>query len=572
MKKFLSTLAVSGLAIFALASCTGGESGEQGGNGGNGDKTDDTTKTLANGDVWMSDKLIAQVNTQLKGEYDIKLWASETTGVDAEGNEKQLTAQMKEQAEAFSALFPDIKLNITVDAVGEGDAAGKMITAGADGADVYCFAQDQLARLVSQKCLNEVPSAVKSRVQANNEAQSVSAASTAGAVYAYPLTADNGYFMFYDKSIVKEESLGDIMKVLDDCAAAGKKMSYNILGGGWYTGGVFFGAGCHSTWTTNQGGFFMSFDDDFKANGLLAAKAIRQITTHSAYNAAEKAAEFEAGIPSAAVVSGTWDVATAKRILGENYACAELPSVTVGTETFHLGSFAGCKLVGVRPQGENMAKQNICHLLAEYLTLGQQQLDRFKLVGWGPSNVNAQKDDGVKADEALTALNNQKKYAVVQGQIQGDWWNAMTVLAKKCKEATTDAELQTALDEYDEDMKSKIVTDFKHAGTWSLIGAAVGGWDVDIVVAEPDDQGVYADGVYTVKVDGVDKVWDFAAGAEFKLRRGYAWGTESTAIKEGSQYLEKPNNISVKVAGSYYVQVSIVNNEIAWVDLVPANN
>jgi len=571
MKKFLSTLAVTGLAVFALASCTGDNKpadngGGNGGNGGNGGGIQNPTKVLANGDVVMSDELANLINEEYKGTYNVRVWVSETEGVT------DLTTQ---QIAKFDAMFPNITIVPTVDPVSESEAAGKMITDVNAGADVYCFAQDQLARLVQAKALSVVSSEIKSRVQVNNDAGAFKAGSTAGELYAFPLTSDNGYFLYYDKSVVKEESLGDIIKIMDDCNAAGKKFSYNITGGGWYTGGVFFGAGCTSQWTTNQGGFFMNVEDDFKTKGMLAAKAIHLITNHPAYNAAEQASEFSAGTPSAAVVSGTWDSGTAKEKLGDNYAACELPSVTVDGKTFHLGSFSGNKLMGVKPQGEDLNKQVVCQLLAEYLTLCDQQLERFAEVGWGPSNVNAQKNEEVKKDVALSALAAQGQYATPQGQIQGDWWTIVTTLAKSCQSATTDEELQAALDTYDTAIRSKITTDFKTAGTWGLIGEAVGDWSTDIVVAEPDDNGITADGIYTITVDGtVDgaaKIFVMEEGKEFKLRRGFAWGNESNKVKEGSEYLAvSDKNIKVLVSGSYKIQVSIKANAVEWVELVPA--
>ena len=51
------------------------------------------------------------------------------------------------QIEAFKAANPDYAgMNVTVEPVGEGDAAGKVIADVEAAADVFNFAQDQLAR------------------------------------------------------------------------------------------------------------------------------------------------------------------------------------------------------------------------------------------------------------------------------------------------------------------------------------------------------------------------------------------------------------------------------------------
>lgn len=75
----------------------------------------------------------------LAGTYDISVWVSEIEGV------ADLTAQ---QIDAFEAANPGIIINATIEGVQEGESATQMITSVEDGADIFCFAQDQLARLV----------------------------------------------------------------------------------------------------------------------------------------------------------------------------------------------------------------------------------------------------------------------------------------------------------------------------------------------------------------------------------------------------------------------------------------
>ncbi|MBQ8031543.1 MAG: extracellular solute-binding protein, partial [Butyrivibrio sp.] len=94
----------------------------------------------------------------------------------------------------------------TVEAVGEGDAAGNMITDVEAGADIYAFAQDQIARLVTAGALEVVEDSNAEVVKSENDAGAVAAATVGGTLYAYPLTSDNGYFLYYDKSVVTDPS------------------------------------------------------------------------------------------------------------------------------------------------------------------------------------------------------------------------------------------------------------------------------------------------------------------------------------------------------------------------------
>ena len=71
-------------------------------------------------------------------------------------------------------------------------------------------------------------------------AGAVSAVTLGDEMFAYPLTSDNGYFLYYDKSVVTDPST--LESILADCEAAGKSFYFEI-NSGWYQTAFFFGAG-----------------------------------------------------------------------------------------------------------------------------------------------------------------------------------------------------------------------------------------------------------------------------------------------------------------------------------------
>jgi arabinogalactan oligomer/maltooligosaccharide transport system substrate-binding protein len=138
--------------------------------------------------------MMSFASAELAGEYDITVWVAE--------NAVELT---KKQIEDFNSTNTDgIKFNATVEAVSEADAATQMITDVEAGGDIYCFAQDQFARLVQAGALDALGKKASETVIANNDAGTVAAATSGEQLYAYPLTADNGYFMYYDKSVIPD--------------------------------------------------------------------------------------------------------------------------------------------------------------------------------------------------------------------------------------------------------------------------------------------------------------------------------------------------------------------------------
>ena len=114
------------------------------------------------------------VQSELAGTYDITMWVSEKDGVAA------LTQQ---QIDAFEAANPGIVINAQIEGVTEADAGSKVVADVATAPDIYCFAQDQLARLVQAAALAAPGKAATEFIVANNDAGSVAAASVAGELW-----------------------------------------------------------------------------------------------------------------------------------------------------------------------------------------------------------------------------------------------------------------------------------------------------------------------------------------------------------------------------------------------------
>ncbi len=347
------------------------------------------------------------------------------------------------QIEAFKAANPDYAgMNVTVEPVGEGDAAGKVIADVEAAADVFNFAQDQLARIVAAGALEVVEEGNAEVVKAENDAGSVAAATMGDTLYAYPLTMDNGYFLYYDKSVVSDPST--LEGILADCEAAGKSF-YMEINSGWYQTAFFFGAGCTLTYDSDNEGNLVNCNIDYASeNGVKALKAMINLAKSPAF---VNGSSISAATNIGAIVDGTWDSEAAKELFGDNYAAAKLPTV----DGWQLSGFGGFKLLGVKPQ-EDEAKLAACDALAAYLTSGEVQLARYEALGWGPSNLEAQQSDAVQSDVALSALAEQLAFTIPQGQYPGDYWSLATglgdkILAKEYDDAD-DAALMDALTEF----------------------------------------------------------------------------------------------------------------------------
>ena len=479
--------------------------------------------------------------------YDITLWVPE-----------EMVDLTKTQIEAFNASNElGVTFNPTVEPVSEADSATSMITDVEAGADVFFFAQDQFARLVQAGALAKLDDETAAKVKAENDVSAVTAATSGDAMYAYPLTADNGYYMYYDKSVIPEEDVDSLEKLIADCEAAGKYFAFEMQTSAWYLASFFFATGCVSEWKTDDSGAFIEVHDTFNSpEGLIAVKGMNKLVKSPMHLSSSKASEFASG--AAIVVTGIWDYTTAEEILGDNMGVTDLPSFEVDGTEYHLGSFSGCKLLGVKPQVD-AGKATALTALAGFLTGEQCQLERFEARAWGPSNLAAQGSDAVQANPGLIALQKQNQYATVQGQIHGSWWDIGKVIGDDVKAAEDDAGLQAALDNYYD----------KIAGLFTLSDDVKNGWTIIGTYNEADGFFFtdYSDGKETwtadlamVKGDDglwrTEEAWPMEAGVEFKVRQGLSWDNAFPA-----------DNFKVEEAGTYYVQFDEATGEVS---LIPA--
>ena len=471
--------------------------------------------------------------------YDITVWVSEREGV---------ARQFKEQIDAFMAANPGIIINVKIEGVTEADAGARVLADVATAPDIYCFAQDQLERLVQAQALSAPPSSIANAIKAGNDAGSVASATFAGEVYAYPMTSHNGYFMYYDTSIISPEEAESLEAIIAACERNGKKIRF-ALENAWYTASFFFATGCHSNWTMDEEGNFVAVDDTFNSEaGLAAMKGMQMLTQSSCYD--YDADTFtDAGV----IITGTWNTYAALEHFGPNLGATDLPSFTVDGKTYHLGSFVGNKLIGVKPQTD-AKKATLLACLAAYLTGEECQLQRFDSFQWCPSNLAAQQSEAVKSDVSFAALVKQAAYGQPQGQIHGAWWDIAKTLGADAKNATSEADLIAALNAYDAAIDAVLNMSEDQKQTWSIIGDICGTmWDTDFVLNPVSDCVWESD------------ILELEAGKQFKVRQGFTWD-----VNFGEDGVPNGANIVVPSTGSYIVRF-YYDGATAFVELLPVN-
>jgi len=486
-------------------------------------------------------------SAELAGTYEIKVWCAD--------NIVDLTTK---QIEDFNKSNTDgIVIKATVQNVGESDAATQMITDVEAGGDLFCFAQDQFARLVQAGALAKLGTAAGEFVKTKNDEGAVKACTIAGDIYAYPLTADNTYFMYYDKSVVPDSAVAKMDDVVAACEAAKKFIAFDV-GNAWYLASYFFGAGCTSEWSTDKEGHW-NVNDDFNSDkGIIAMKGLNKLMSSPMFLSKSGASEFDSG--AAVVISGTWDSGTAKDILGDNLGVAALPQYTVDGKDYDLVSYMGYKMMGVKPQSDPV-RAAVLHKLAQFLTDEAAQVERHATVGWGPANLKAQESDAVKNDPVLSAVMAQAKKSVVQGQVNDGWWNLAAALGATAKESSDVSVYEAALKTYTEGLEH-----LKNLREGLLFVGAWNGWnnadEADTFIMKEEN------GVYTLTLDVPES--DYMGGrivniGSWENDKGFAQVTTGKDLIKDLGADNPDNNIVFAEAGNYTVTwdgtaVTIVKN------------
>lgn len=369
------------------------------------------------------------------------LAASSVAGLTACGNKGlELTVwgsvaqqeTLKQMVVKFEEANPETKYNIKVGICEEDMAVSNIAPDPSAAADVFCYSNDQLIPLLRVGALAKLGGIFLDNVKTENSEDSVASGSIAYGtadekVYGYPYASDNGYFMFYDKSVITDEQVGSLESIISVCETKNKKIAWAV-DVPWYTAGWFFAFGCDYSVEYDYNDNYKEKNIEISLNnegGINACKAMSKLTSSKAFSG--KSTDNEKIITgfttksTAVAVSGTWNAPQIKKILGENYGVCKLPTVNVNGQDVQLSSFKGYKLFGVNPHSGDKIVE--AHKLAAFLSSEAMQAERFEKYMVGPTNNAAA--NAVKDDATFAALNAQKQFAKEQTSVPSSFWEPL---------------------------------------------------------------------------------------------------------------------------------------------------
>lgn len=379
-------------------------------------------------------------------KVNLKVWAPE--------NQIQ-TGTIKSMCDSFNELHPEWDITFTIEAQGEDTCKDNVLKDVAAAADVYFFSSDQLQELVNAGAIARLGGTTETMVK-EEIAPFVTATVTAedGNIYAIPFT-HNTFFMYYDKSLLNEDDITSIEKIM---AKETADNVYNFCfdsAGGWKLGAWYYGAG-NTIYGESQNDYAAGADWN-NETGLAVTNYLIDLINNPkcAYaddvNVSELAAEHRIG----AWFDSSWNYNLYEEALGDDLGLAKIPTFNPDGNDYQLKSFYSSKAIGVNPQSANA---QVAVALAAYLGNEENQLKRYVETAQIPVNINASANEQVQADTLAKVIAQEASEASVMQPTNAAfsaryWSNAGAIATEIRNGSLTKENAQERLDRFVEAMK-----------------------------------------------------------------------------------------------------------------------
>lgn len=338
--------------------------------------------------------------------------------------DQDMLTEMSDEFAKYYADQADIQVTVCVES--ESTCSDTVCFAPEYAADVYAFPDDQLKVLCDNNALMPVAEEYCSELISENGGESsvaVLAATYDDSLYAYPMTASNGYFLYYNAEYIDDSAAESFEAMLEAAAANDKKVAMELTSG-WYLYSFFKSAGMDITIDEETGKNICDFNSKTNTpTGVEISDKISDIAAHKGFINADNDKLVE-GVEDGSIiaaVSGTWNEKLFKEYYGDSYRAAKLPAFTVNDKTMQMHSIMGYKLFGVNAYSK---EAEWASKLAIWLTNEENQLRRFRERGEGPTNINVAKMDEIQKSAAIAALSAQSEFGHLQ-RVNSNYWEPM---------------------------------------------------------------------------------------------------------------------------------------------------
>ncbi len=425
LRKIVATTLLCGM-VLGMAGCA---CGEDSGNDGNA-----TTTPGAGQSGSQSGQQGNEGGGQADGEakkMTLTVWSPAEDQAPQEGLPKGLLAKWCDE---FAKQHPEWDITFQYGVCSEGDARD-VVTKDLDAAaDVYMYANDQLATLVGAGALAEFGGSALETIRTMNNDTMFRSVTYEDAVYGVPYTP-NTLILYYNDEMFDEDEVKSLNTMLEKDLGDGVAAFAMELTDSWYIEQFYYAGGftLYGPDGTDEAAGTDIGDFGFVTEYLVDLVKNPKFHKESGDDSITRLANGTLG----SLVSGSWKASAIKEALGDNFETAELPSVTFDNGVSGvMRQFTGSKAVGVNPRSENMAA---AVALALYLGSESVQRDRFEYRGVTPVNVNLAESEEVLESPIAEAENAVVLHtSVVQPTVPAisNWFKIVETFAEEIYNGT----------------------------------------------------------------------------------------------------------------------------------------
>ena len=362
---------------------------------------------------------------------------------------------------AFNKANPDAKYTLKIKPVSESAISGNWKENPSTAADLAIAADDQIPEMIAAQYLQPINNVdrkipgLSDAIKTRNSEDSVTAATdeTSNKLYGFPVSASNGYVLYYNTKHIKPEDTVSFERLLSAIKAASEKdgKSYQFgfpSGSGWYLDGWFrpagfevFGEATAKTVDCDWNGTAVD-PEGVTVSGVDVASALVKLA-HGEYERYWTSKKQELIMNQVAdtdpnqviaTINGTWNYNGLKDAWGaENTACATLPTYHVDSvnKDYAMWSVKGFKIAVVNAASDNIVAA--CRF-AEFLSNYESQVLRFDFLAEAPTNNESVKICDYSTNACVDALNRQWEKGGFIEKVNSYSWGPSNGLAEQlCK-------------------------------------------------------------------------------------------------------------------------------------------
>ena len=358
---------------------------------------------------------------------------------------------MKAQQEAFAKAHPEYEITWTTDPVGEDVCKTEVLKDVEAAADVFFYPNDQVMDFIKAGAIARIGGDAEKMVKetmAESVVNTVTVKNEDGenCLYGIPFT-HNTFFMYYDKTLLTEEDVKSLDKIV---AKETADNVYNFLfdsAGGWKLGSFYYGAGL--TVFGDLGDDLSKGCDWNTDKGIAVTKYLIKLITNPKVANDQAAEELAKEHRLGAWFDGSWNYEKYYEALGDDLGMATIPTYNLDGTEYQLKGFYGSKAIGVNAKSKNI---KAAVEFAAFLGSEEQQIARFEKSAQVPTNINAGKIEAVQNDPMSAVIvaesNNCSVAQPVALEFSSRYWNYADTIPTNIKTGKlTDANVKEFLDD-----------------------------------------------------------------------------------------------------------------------------